>query len=413
MKASLSKPGPALKAAAAAFMLFFIAAFLETAARLLPAGKDELSRITRILRQDPDFFWTQRPGLETVFSGVPLRLNSLGFRGAEPEARKSGFRIVILGASPALGWGVREEDTYAGLLRERLKAGGKPVEIINASVIGYSSFQGLKLLRKTVLPLNPDLVLITYGVNDPDKYRFFMDSDLSDKEVKPAGPFISAAAAAAQSSRAIALYARLVRRLAGLPSGGSRGGFFRENRRVSGEDLSINLKQLAAAARGSGAGVIFATSPFTLPPDAKRPEWPVRAEADALAARAEKACAGKPCRDQALLKKALELDPGSPRALFLLAASSPAGERDGLLKKAGLSELEDCLAVLERYNQAVRKLAGDLGAPLCDLGKEFSPGGKAEPGYFLDPGKDMVHFSAAGHRKAAAALSNLIEKMIK
>ena len=413
MKASLSKPGPALKAAAAAFMLFFIAAFLETAARLLPAGHDELSRITRILRHDPDLFWTQRPGLETVFAGVPLRLNSLGFRGAEPEPRKGGFRIVIMGASPALGWGVREEDTYAALLRERLKAGGKQVEIINASVIGYSSFQGLKLLRKTVLPLSPDLVVITYGVNDPDKYRFFMDSALSDKDVKPPSPLISAAARALQSSRAVALYARLVRRLAGLPSGGSHGRSFRENRRVPDRDFIDNIKRIAAEARGSGAKVIFATSPFTLPPGTKRPGGAARAEADALAARAEKACAGKPCRGQALLKRALELDPGSSRALFLLAASSPAEERDGLLKKAGLSELEDCMAALEGYNRSVRELAGGLGATLCDLEKEFSPGGKAEPGYFLAPGKDMVHFSASGHQKAAAALSNLIGKMIK
>lgn len=409
MKVSLSKPGPALKAATAAFMLFFIAAFLETAARLLPAGRDELSRITRILRRDPDLFWTQRPGLETVFAGVPLSLNSLGFRGPEPEARKSGLRIAVLGASPALGWGAREEDTYAALLRKRLKAGGKPVEIINASVIGYSSFQGLKLLRKTVLPLKPDLVIITYGVNDPDKYRFLMDSGLSDKDVKPASPFISAL----QASRAIALYARLVRRLAGQPSGAARGRVFRENRRVPGEDFIENLKRLAAGARSSGARVIFATNPFTLPPGTKRPDRALRAEADALAARAEKACAGKPCGDQALLKRALELDPGSPRALFLLAAASPAGERDALLKKAGLSELEDCMAELERYNLSVRKLAGDLGAPLCDLEKEFSAGGKAKPEYFLDPEKDMVHFSPAGHKKAAAALSNLLGKMIK
>lgn len=413
MTSSLAKPGPALKAAAAAFMLLFIAAFLETAARLLPAGKDELARITRILRQDPDLFWTQKPGLETVFSGVPLRLNSLGFRGTEPATPKSGFRIVIMGASPALGWGVREEDTYAGILRGRLKAAGKPVEIINASVIGYSSFQGLKLLRKTVLPLNPDLVIITYGVNDPDKYRFFSDSGLSDKDVKPAAPFISAAAAAAQSSRAVALYARLVRRLAGPPSGAGHGRVFRENRRVSAEDFSENLKQLAAVARSGGAKVILATNPFTLPEGTKRPSWSVRAEADALAAQAERACAGKPCRDQALLKKALELDPGSPRALFLLSASSRAEERDGLLKKAGLSELEDCLAALERYNRDLRILAANLGAPLCDLEKEFSPGGGTEPGLFLDPVRDMVHFSAAGHQKAAGALAKLIGKMIK
>lgn len=412
MTTPLIKPGPALKAAVAVFMIFFIAASLETAARLLPAGRDELSLITGILRQDPDLFWTQKPGLETVFSGVPLRLNSLGFRGAEPETPKSGFRIVIMGASPALGWGVREKLTYADILRRRLKADGKPVEIINASVIGYSSFQGVKLLRGSVLPLKPDLVIITYGVNDPDKYRFFMDSGLCDKDVRPASPFISAANRAAQASRAFTLYARLVRRLTGMPSGSGRGGVFRENRRVSKEDFSENLKQLAAEARSSGAKVIFATNPFTLPPGTKRPGWAARAEADALAAQAQRICAGKPCRDPVLLKKALELDPGSPRALFLLAADSRAEERDALLKKAGLSELEDCMAVLERYNRDIRSLAGGLGAPLCDLEMEFAHGGR-RPDLFLDPEKDMVHFSAAGHQKAADALAKLIEKMIK
>lgn len=401
MSAATAEPGWAVKAAASAFVLLLAAVLLETAARLLPESRNDPSRITRILRHDPDLFWTQKAGLDTVFAGVALRTNSLGFRGNGHEIPKRRFRIVVMGASPALGWGVREELTYAGLLRNRLKPGGKPAEVINASVIGYSSFQGIKLLRSTVLPLAPDLIVITYGVNDPDKYRFFRDSGTSDKDAAPAPLFISLMNRAVQASRAIGLYARLVHRLAGSAAG--QEAVFRENRRVSGEDFLENIKSIAAEARKAGAKVVLATNPFMLPAGSKRPGRAARAEADALAARA-----GKPDGGRGLLDRALKLDPGSPRALFLLASRSAGKDREALLKRARISEMEDCMLVLQRYNGAIRAWAGTAGLPLCDLETLFSPGGKPVPGYFLDPERDMVHFSAAGHQAAAEAFTRAL-----
>src|SRR3978361_996480 len=58
---------------------------------------------------------------EAVLQSVNIRLNEWGLRGG-PVAAKPSRRILFLGGSITLGWGVKEEDTSRargqGLLRE-------------------------------------------------------------------------------------------------------------------------------------------------------------------------------------------------------------------------------------------------------------------------------------------------------
>ncbi len=42
------------------------------------------------------------------------------------------------------------------------------VEVMNFGVLGYSSFQGLQLLKTRVLDLHPDVLVIGFGMNDSD-----------------------------------------------------------------------------------------------------------------------------------------------------------------------------------------------------------------------------------------------------
>lgn len=84
-----------------------------------------------------------------------------------------------MGASPSFGWGVNEEKTYPYILGQKLKN----YEIINASVIGYSSSQGKILFKTVIKKLNPDIIIFAYGINDPDKYRFFKNYDYPDEYI--------------------------------------------------------------------------------------------------------------------------------------------------------------------------------------------------------------------------------------
>ena len=97
--------------------------------------------------------------------------NSLGYRGEEivQPKPKGVFRIVALGGSTTYGEGVRNyKETYPYLLEKVLKKrfNYSNVEVINAGVGGYNSWESLINLQFRVLDLNPDMIIIYHGTND-------------------------------------------------------------------------------------------------------------------------------------------------------------------------------------------------------------------------------------------------------
>jgi lysophospholipase L1-like esterase len=103
------------------------------------------------------------PGEEVLVS-----INSRGFRGAEPAARKSGARVVVYGDSFIEARSTRIEDTFPmrleAALRDRHAA---PVEVVNAGVSGYGPDQVLARLDSDLAALQPDLVVLAlYAGND-------------------------------------------------------------------------------------------------------------------------------------------------------------------------------------------------------------------------------------------------------
>jgi lysophospholipase L1-like esterase len=100
-----------------------------------------------------------------------VETNAHGFRSRDFGTRAPGrVRIVALGDSSTFGWGVEANEVYTERLREALerRAGAPPegVEVLNLGVPGYSTFQGLVLLERTALPLEPDLVTWSFLSND-------------------------------------------------------------------------------------------------------------------------------------------------------------------------------------------------------------------------------------------------------
>jgi lysophospholipase L1-like esterase len=135
-------------------------------------------KITKVLIPDDSLIWKTKPNINTIFESAHLTTNSLGFRNDE-IGEKTKKRIIIMGPSSSFGWGVEREKTFPFLLSQKLKN----YEIINASVIGYSSYQGKILFETIIKKLSPDIIIFAYGVNDPDKYRFFKNYDLSDEKI--------------------------------------------------------------------------------------------------------------------------------------------------------------------------------------------------------------------------------------
>lgn len=98
------------------------------------------------------------------------RHNSLGFRGEEIplEKKKKTIRIVCLGGSTTYGAVKDYRDSYPYLLEQKLKelVPGKQIEVINAGVSSYTTWESLINLQFRVLPLKPDIIIIYHGIND-------------------------------------------------------------------------------------------------------------------------------------------------------------------------------------------------------------------------------------------------------
>ena len=98
------------------------------------------------------------------------RHNALGFRGAEVAVPKppTAYRIVCLGGSTTYGDGIEDwRFTYPALLQDSLRARGmSEIEVVNAGVSGYSSYESVLNLEFRVLDLHPDLVFFYEAIND-------------------------------------------------------------------------------------------------------------------------------------------------------------------------------------------------------------------------------------------------------
>lgn len=114
------------------------------------------------LQRDPELFWKPRAGVAGH--------NSLGLYGPEfaPDKPEGVLRIVCLGDS-CTHFGPR---SYPHILQERLdqtavgRSDGKRPEVINAGVIGYTSYQGRKVIETRAAKWEPDIVTVYFGWND-------------------------------------------------------------------------------------------------------------------------------------------------------------------------------------------------------------------------------------------------------
>ena len=97
--------------------------------------------------------------------------NSEGYRGPERQftrADDGAFRVLCIGDSVTFGFNVDQDDAYPRqlerLLRERHP--GRPIEVVNAGVSGWSWLQGLRFFEVRGGALHPNVVVAAHGTND-------------------------------------------------------------------------------------------------------------------------------------------------------------------------------------------------------------------------------------------------------
>ncbi len=124
-----------------------------------------------VFKKDHDLFWRFRPSIDIsskFFEGKRYRIDSYGLRGDEIPPKSNKIRIIALGNSCTFGWGMADSDTYEKQLEGMVNGDTSlpQVEVINAGIPGYSSFQGRRFYVSDISRLKPDIVLIMFAWND-------------------------------------------------------------------------------------------------------------------------------------------------------------------------------------------------------------------------------------------------------
>lgn len=121
-----------------------------------------------------------QPYKESVLYGITIKTNNDGFRAEKDynlTKSKNTFRILVLGDSVTLGWGVEYNKTYPKLLENKLnQLKIKNFEVINMGVGNYNTPMELETLKSKGLKYNPDFIILGYYINDaeltPQKIKF-------------------------------------------------------------------------------------------------------------------------------------------------------------------------------------------------------------------------------------------------
>jgi lysophospholipase L1-like esterase len=155
---------------------------------------------TLILEADSETFWKLRPDVviarpkSILFQGRVS--NSLGYRNEEFSIARpqTTTRIVCFGDSSTFGIGTPRSETWPAQLETALNSDAEflqtqllpatpdaRVEVVNAGVPGYTSYQILRRMRRELKSLAPDVVLLTCANNDFWRWDDRTDAEQSER----------------------------------------------------------------------------------------------------------------------------------------------------------------------------------------------------------------------------------------
>ena len=119
--------------------------------------------------------FTLRPNQDRELFGHPFTTNAFGMRDVPYTRTKPPgvYRIVLLGSSIDMGWGVGTDETYENRfeswLNRHAERRGLPrrFEVLNFAVAAYGPAQRLEAFRRRAEGFEPDLVMYSGTLLDP------------------------------------------------------------------------------------------------------------------------------------------------------------------------------------------------------------------------------------------------------
>ncbi len=128
------------------------------------------ARDVKQISADPLLGHEHAPNRQARLMGVDFRTNSKGLRDREFSYDRAAEkrRILMLGDSLTVGWGVALQDTFSKRIEQLYAAIGIDAEVINTGVGNYNTIQEVEYFLTRGYKYQPDVVVLNFFVNDAE-----------------------------------------------------------------------------------------------------------------------------------------------------------------------------------------------------------------------------------------------------
>jgi len=166
-----------LNAALFLFVLVVGLSAIEVVLRVRNLAMDnydiEMWKYSRELKQrsdNPLLGHQHIPNSKATLQNVEIRINPHGLRGKDTEVeRHTDRRIIFIGSSITLGWGVAEEDITTSRLQSFFEKDGQSVEVLNAGIGNYNTARQVELFFSQLKKFQPTDIVVQHFINDAEE----------------------------------------------------------------------------------------------------------------------------------------------------------------------------------------------------------------------------------------------------
>jgi lysophospholipase L1-like esterase len=123
----------------------------------------------KVVSPDPRLGHDHVRNASAVLQSVPIRINEWGLRGGPVASVAPRRRILFLGGSITLGWGVPEDQTVTQRVEQMLRSSGEDVEVLNGGVGNYNAERYVERFLTELSGLNPTDIVVQYFLRDAEK----------------------------------------------------------------------------------------------------------------------------------------------------------------------------------------------------------------------------------------------------
>ena len=127
------------------------------------------ARELKVPSPDPSLGHEHKPSSAALLQSVEIRINDWGLRGGPVGPPVPGKRrILFLGGSITLGWGVKEGETLTARIERMFAEHGQAVDVLNAGIGNYNAPRYVERFLTRLTPLQPTDIVVHYFLRDAE-----------------------------------------------------------------------------------------------------------------------------------------------------------------------------------------------------------------------------------------------------